>query len=182
MAANKYIKLNTTTGRLEQTSASQVGGSGHGGELVALGDDGLIPDTMISSAAGAGTVSCIADTNLTAGNFVNIFYTSSQRRARKATATDHTIPVNGYVKDAITAAASGLVYVGGLNTAYPIGTFTAADTGKRVFLSTTAGEVTLTPPSATGNLIQVVGVIDAVDTGASIIWINTNSITDGVVV
>lgn len=180
MAANKYVKLNTTTGRLEQQSATDVStGASDAGKIVALGNDGLISPTMVSAAGSTSAISIIAHETLVAGDFVNLLYTAVQKRARKANATDTTLPAQGYVLDAISATASGLVYFDGLNTQVPQGTFTTADIGKRVFQSTTAGTVTLTPPVTTGNLLQCLGVI--VGVAGSLVTIDVE-ITDGIVV
>lgn len=178
--ADKYIRLDLTTGRLTQQEATDTGGAGQGGKIVALGNDGLLSPTMFGSI-GSPTIGVIADVNLAPGEFVNLFFTSGQRRARKANAVDATTPAHGYVLDTITATTSGVVYLDGLNSQYPRGTMTTADIGKRAFLSTSAGAITLTPPSTTGNLIQMVGVIVAVDTTSNLVSIDTE-LTDGYVV
>lgn len=178
--ADKYVRLDLTTGRLVQQEAATTGGSGQGGKIVALGVDGLIPGTMLGTV-GAPTLEIVADTNLAAGDYVNLLYTSAQRRARKANAVDATTPAHGYVLETITAASTGLMYTDGLNSQYPRGTFTTADIGKRVFLSTTGGLITLTPPSTVGNLLQVLGTIVAVDTTANLLTIDTE-VSDGYVV
>jgi hypothetical protein len=163
--ANKYIKLDLTTGRLVQQEATATGGSpSYAGQLVALGNDGMLSPTMLGSV-GSPTISCVADVNLAAGDFVNLFYSAGARKARKATSVDAVANAQGYVLDSITATASGLVYLGGINSQVPKGSFTTADLGKRVFLSTTAGTVTLTPPSSADNVVQVLGnIIDVGDT------------------
>lgn len=43
----------------------------------------------------------------------------------------------------------------------------ATDLGKDVYLSTTAGRLTLTPPTANGDTVIRVGIVSAGGTGAS---------------
>lgn len=180
MPADKYVRLDLSNGRLTQTSAADVGGPGQGGKIVALLSDGTISSTMLPNL-GATIVSCIADVNLVPGDYVNVFFTSSQVRARKATSVDISANAHGYVLDTITATSSGLVYLSGLNTQIPRGSITTASHGARAFLSTTAGAITLTPPSTVGNVVQVLGIITSVDTTANLIAVHTR-ITDGIVV
>lgn len=179
--AEKFLKLNTTTGRPEQQEAVTVGGGANAGRIVALGNDGLINPTMIGGGGSAGgVISVIADTNIAAGAFVNIFWGSSQRRARNATAVDSTLPSHGYALEAIAAAASGLIYLDGLNSQIPIGSLANTDLGKRVFLATSNGAITVNPPVSTGNLVQHLGNIVAVDTGNALVTVDVE-ISDGIV-
>jgi hypothetical protein len=182
MAAEKYVKIDLTTGRLTQQQAVDVGGSGNAGKIVALNSAGFVDPTMLTDSGGGGsTINVIADVNLSPGDWVNIFYTSSQRRARKATATDATIPAHAFVQDTISATSSGLAYLDTINPYCVRGSLTTSDIGKRVFLSTTGGSYTLTPPSTTGNLIQVLGVIVDVNTTSNLVQVDAE-INDGYVV
>lgn len=168
---DKYIRLNTTTGLLEQQEATDVGGSGRGGRIVALRADGTLDATMIPNIT-APTVEITANENLAAGDFVNVFYTGTERRVRKATAAGTTSPAHGFVLTSATSGSAASVYFGGLNTAAPRGSVAVADVGKRVFLSaTTAGAYTLTPPSTTGQVVQCLGIIAAVDTTNNLVTI-----------
>lgn len=167
MSGKKYIRLDPVTGRLTQQAATDVSdGSANAGDIVALDPSGKISQTMLPAGVGQSTISAVATEALSAGDLVQVYSNGGVRSVRKANATDYTKPSNGFVLDSIAQSASGIVYLGGQNTAIPLGTFTPADIGKRVFLSTTAGGVTTTPPTAPGNLIQPVGVI--VDVGPSV--------------
>lgn len=167
MAADKYLKLDTTTGRPTQQSATDTSsGAGNAGDIVALDAAGRISSTMMPTGTGATTISAVASEALAAGDLVNFWDNSGSRAIRKANAADATKPAHGFVLEAIDSAASGIVYTDGHNTAVPIASFVAADMGKMLFLSTTGGGVTLTPPSSTGNIVQPVGAIVGVDVSA----------------
>lgn len=176
--ADKYLELDGTTGRPKQKEATTTGGAGQAGKIPALGADGLIPPSMLGSV-GVPSVSANAYENLTAGNYVNLFYTGGAINARKANATDTTLPAHGYILTGVSTGATVDVYADGFNSQVPQGSFTTADIGKRVFLSTTAGAVTLTPPTTTtGRLVQCVGTIFGV--AGSLVTVDTE-ISDGIV-
>lgn len=156
--ADKYLELNAA-GRPQQKEPATTGGAGQAGKIIALGNDGLIPPSMLGSV-GTPSLSANASENLTAGDFVNIFYTGGAVNARKANATDSTLPANGYVVTSVSSGSPVDVYTDGFNSQIPLASFTTADVGKRVFLSTTAGTITLTPSiDTTGRLVQMLGVI-----------------------
>jgi hypothetical protein len=90
--------------------------------------------------------------------------------------TDNTKPAQGFVLASYASSATATVYLAGVNTAIPVGTYVAADVGKPVFLSTSGG-TTLTPPSTTGNLLQQVGWVDVVGTTVSVNLINSPGTT-----
>lgn len=170
--ADKYITLDLTTGLLKQQEATTTGGSGQGGKIVALRSDGTIDSSMLPNI-GSPSVSVVASENISAGYFVNIYYDGTNIRVRRAVATDSTAPAHGFILNSVTSNNNATIYLSsGLNTAYPRGSFTAADIGKRVFLSASSGgTITLTPPSATGNLVQLLGVIAGVDTTSNLLTI-----------
>lgn len=176
--ANKYLELNLTTGRIQQKEAATAGGSGYANQIVALGADGLIPPSMLGSV-GTPSISATTSENLTAGDFVNLYYTGGAVNARKANATDTTRPAHGYVIATVSSGNPVDVYTDGFNSQVPIGSFTTADVGKRVFLDISAGVITLTPPTdTTGRLVQMLGTI--VGVGADLITVDVE-ITDGIV-
>lgn len=96
----------------------------------------------------------IASQNLTAGDFVNVYANGGALNVRKASALDPTKFANGFV---LTAASSGdpiTVQFFGTNTAT-----TVSAPYTEVYLSdTTSGAYATTPPSATGSIIQPLGV------------------------
>lgn len=165
--ADKYLTIDATTGfdRLidaQQTSA----GAGDAGKIVALSSNGRLDSTVMPPGIGASTLTINATEALSAGNYVNIYNNGGTKGVRKASATDSTKPAHGFVLASVSSSANATVYLDGQNTAIPVGTFTAADVGKRLFLSTTAGAVTTLPSMSTGNIIQQLG--DIVDVSATV--------------
>ena len=168
MAAKKYLELNTSTGRPTQRQATDTSaGAGNSGDLVALDSSGKLDSSMMPAGIGGATISAPASENLAAGDLVNFHDVSGTKKVRKANATDATKPAQGFVLSSVTSGNTATVYTDGQNTAVDVGSFVAADVGKRVFLSAgTAGAVTLTPPVTSGNLVQCVG--DVVDVGSAV--------------
>lgn len=98
------------------------------------------------------TVTVSEAAGFTAGQWVSLF-DSSGFKVRLADATDGTKLVNGYVAQAFADAASALVFLDGENP------FESGKTAGQIqYLSTTAGELTTTKPSTTGNAVQEVGI------------------------
>lgn len=161
--ANKYLKLNTSTGRPTQQEATVTsGGSGDAGKIIALDAAGKLDITVMPVGIGAETQVVTASEALTAGQFVQVYDNAGTASARKALATDLTKPATGYVVDS-AASGSVTVYTDGVNAYIPVGAFVAADVGKQVFLSASvSGAVVLAPPSSAGNLLQKLGKITEV--------------------
>ena len=166
MAGKKYITLDTTTGRLKQIAATdQSQGSGNAGDLVALGSDGKIDSSMISSGSGGASVEAMVCTEaLDAGSWVNIYNNNGTRACRKALAQDATKPAHGFVTQSYSSGVTANVYTGGLNSKIPASGFAASDIGSRMFLSpAVSGAGTKTCPNTSGNLVQPLGEIVNVD-------------------
>lgn len=163
----KFIKLNTATGNLEQATSTDVSsGASSAGKIVALDGTGRLDTSMLPAGIGAATIMATASESLTAGDIVNFHDNAGTKSVRRANATDATKPAQGFVLDTVSSSETVAVYTDGQNTQVAVGSFTTADVGKKVFLSTTAGGVTATPPSTTGNIIQDVG--DIVDVGGTV--------------
>lgn len=109
------------------------------------------PDGSQQITAGVPYVDLPTSEGLTAGNFVNIYLVSTTPTCRKANATDDTKPCDGYVLDTVASAATVRVWLGGINN--KLTGLTVGD----LFLSTTAGGVTSTGPSDSGNNWQKIG-------------------------
>lgn len=152
MAAKKFLRL--VSGKIKEvlgivTSA----GAGNDGDIVVLDSTGRF-DVSVMPVGIAAEVTVLASfENLTAGDFVNIFNDSGTIKARKADATTNAKPADGFVIAGVTAPASATVYrISQTNTA-----LTGLTIGLEYFLSTTPGAVTTTAPSATGNIVQLLG-------------------------
>ncbi len=175
--ADRLVALNAS-GILDSTivnSATTSAGAGSSGKLAALNASGILDDSIlnatVTSAAskivkldgsgkldssvmptgiGADVAIISASENLSAGDFVNIF-NSSGPKVRKADATTSGKEAHGFVLSAVTSGNNASVYFEGTNTAV------TGMTPGVVYLSTSAGLATSTPPSASGNVVQRVG-------------------------
>lgn len=129
--------------------------------------DGLHVHPTDTSRAGAPTITATASAALTAGQWVSLHNVAGVRSVRPADCTDATKPVHGYVLANFSSSATATVYVSGVNSLIPLGSYVAADIGKPVFLGT-AGATTLTPTATTGQLLQQVGWVDVVGATVSV--------------
>jgi len=142
------------TGKIKEVAAIITSaGAGDSGKIVALDANGLLSSTMMPVGVAPDVQSIITSEDLIAGDFVNIYDNASVLTARKAVATDPTKQANGFVLTASTSPAANNVYFEGKNTGAN-GTFAL---GLEVFLSSVAGEVTTTAPSASGSIVQSLG-------------------------
>jgi hypothetical protein len=123
--------------------------------------------TIAATGAAASTSIDIASTAqeaLNAGDLVCFVNDAGTPKVRKADATNTDARLNpvGFATAAALAGAAVTVRVAGVADV-PAALFDAApavgDVGKRVFASTTSGQITLTAPSASGDLVQRVGVL-----------------------
>jgi len=161
---NKFLALNTN-GSMQEVAPTTLGGSSYANQIPVLNSNGNLDISMMPTGIGADTQSIVASESIAAGSLVNIYNNAGTVTIRNAIAADNTKPANGFVLSSVASAAIGLVYVRGLNSQVPLGTFVAANVGSKVFLSpTTAGGITLTIPTTTGQIVQVIGTVDAVAT------------------
>jgi len=151
--ADKYLKVGTT-GNLEEVEAIVTSlGEGSAGEIPALDATGKLDDSVMPAGIGAEVVVLPASEALAENDVVNIWDDTGTTKVQKAKASDATKPGHGYVKAAVESAANATVYTDG----YLPGT--SLTIGSKYFLSAaTGGLVTTTPPAATGNIAQVIGV------------------------
>jgi hypothetical protein len=155
---------------LTEITATTNGGSSYAGQIPALdGTTGLLNVNMMPVGIGADTDStgiCSA-TALTAGMFVNFYNVAGVKTVRPADSTDNTKPAHGFVLAGFTVGQTVTVYTNGsVNNLIPVGAYVAADVGKPLYLGT-AGGVTTTRVSTTGNFDQQLGFIDSVGTTVS---------------
>lgn len=150
--AGKIVALNTSgvLGSTIVNSVTSSSGAGDTGKVVALDGSGRIDTTMMPTGVGADTASITASEALSAGDLVNI-HNSSGAKARKADATTSGKEAHGFVLSSVSNGATATVYFEGSNTAV------SSLTPGVYYLSTTAGGVTATAPSSSGNVIQRVG-------------------------
>jgi hypothetical protein len=132
------------------SKASSVG-AGDTGKIPALDATGKLDASFMPVGIGADTASIVASETLSAGDLVNIWNNASVANVRKADATVAGKEAHGFILAGAAALSSAVVYFEGTDTG-----MTGLIPGKQ-FLAITAGTTTVTAPSATGNVVQVVG-------------------------
>lgn len=152
MAGNKYLANNA--GKMKEVAAVQSSaGAGDAGKIPALDSTGLLDLTMMPTGVAAEVFTAVTSENLTAGDFVNWYSNSGTLTVRKADATTNAKPANGFVLANVTSPASATVYlISNRNTA-----LSGLTVGQDYWLATTAGQITATAPSASGNIVQLLG-------------------------
>ena len=150
MAAKKFLRL--VNGVLTEIFGVQTSaGAGNAGDLVSLDDSGRIDNSMMPVGIGADTSTISASETLAAGDWVNV-WNNSGAKVRKADATTAGKEAHGFVLAAVTSGNPATVYFEGTNTQV------SGQTPGPVFLQTTAGVGGQTVPSASGNVVQQIGV------------------------
>ena len=151
MATKKFLRfVNNVITEVFGVQASA--GAGNAGDIVALDDTGRIDNSMMPVGIGADTAVIVASEGLSAGDWVNVWNDAGTAKARKADATSAGKETHGFVLAAFSGAANATVYFEGTNTQV------SGQTPGAVFLQTTAGTGGATAPSASGNVVQQVGV------------------------
>lgn len=151
MAGEKFLQ-HDANGGLREVEAVQTGGAPSADKLPSLDAAGRLDISMMPTGLGADTAVIEASGALAAGDFVNVFDDGGTVKVRKADATAIGTIAHGFVLDAVADAANATVYFEGANTAV------TGMTGGQIFLSTTAGAATGTAPTASGQVVQKLGV------------------------
>ena len=151
MAAKKFLRL--VNGVLTEIFGVQTSaGAVNAGDLVSLDDSGRIDNSMMPVGIGADTATVTASETLAAGDWVNVWNDAGMARVRKADATTAGKEAHGFVLAAVTSGNPATVYFEGTNTQV------TGQTPGPVYLQTTAGAGGTTIPSASGNVVQQIGV------------------------
>jgi hypothetical protein len=151
MAAKKFLRL--INGVLTEIFGVQTSaGAGNAGDIVALDDTGRIDNSMMPVGIGADTAVIDASEGLAAGDWVNVWNDGGAAKVRKADATTAGKDTHGFVLAAFTSGTPATVYFEGTNTQV------TGQTPGAVYLQTTAGTGGTTIPSASGNVVQQIGV------------------------
>jgi hypothetical protein len=151
--AGKIVALNSS-GVLDPSivnSKTTSAGAGDSGKVPALGSGGRLDLSFMPTGVGPDTSLIATSETLAAGDLVNIWDNAGTAEVRKADATTAGKEAHGFVLASFTHPTSAVVYFEGSNDAV-----TGRTPGKQ-YLSTTAGGTSATPPSGSGNVIQVVG-------------------------
>lgn len=151
MAGDKYLKQ--VAGAFQEVVSIQAtAGAGDAGKIVAVGPDGRFDVSFMPSGIGADTATITASEALAAGDFINI-YNSTGAKARKADASTSGKEAHGFVLESVSSSALATVYFEGRNPQV-----TGLNAGVVYLSAATPGLSTNTPPSATGNIVQRLGV------------------------
>lgn len=151
MAAKKFLRL--INGVITEVFGIQTSaGAANAGDVPVLDDTGRLDGSMMPVGIGADTATITASETLAAGNWVNVWNDASTAKVRKADATTAGKEVHGFVLSAVTSGNPATVYFEGTNTQV------SGQTPGPVYLQTTAGAGGTTIPSASGNVVQQVGV------------------------
>ena len=148
----KFITLVNGVQKLVNAGVDVSTGVSDAGKAVVLKSDGTIDSTMMPTGIGADIKLIIASEAISAGKFVNIYDNAGVATVRQADATVAGKEAHGFLVSSVAQGANATVYFEGNNNSV-----TGATAGN-VYLATTAGGFTSTPPSATGNIVQRVGV------------------------
>jgi hypothetical protein len=127
-------------------------GAGDAGKIPALDATGKLDNSLMPVGIGADSKILVASENLAAGDLVNVWNDTGTAKARKADATVAGKEANGFVLAAVTSGNNATVYFDGTDTQ-----LSGLTPGAVYYLATTAGGVTATPPSGSGNVVQRVG-------------------------
>lgn len=151
MPAKKFLRL--VSGVITEVFGVQSSaGAGNAGDVPVLDESGRLDNSMMPVGIGADTATITASEGLAAGDWVNVWNNASTAKVRKADATTAGKEVHGFVLSAVTSGNPATVYFEGTNTQV------SGQTPGTVFLQTTAGAGGATAPSASGNVVQQVGV------------------------
>lgn len=132
-------------------------GAGDAGKIPSLDATGRLDSSFLPVGIGADTAVVTTTEALAAGDYVNI-WVSTGPKARKADATVAGKHAHGFVLASVLSAGAATVYFEGTNTAV------TGQTAGDVFLQTTAGLGGATVPSASGNVVQAIGVATSATT------------------
>ncbi len=141
-------------GRLKENEATVIStGTDEAGDIVALDETGKLDESLMPPGIGADVKVLPASGALTAGDFVNVYDDGGTLKARKAIADAPGKEAHGFVLEGFADTVDATVYCVGINDE-----LSGLTGGPRMYLSAaSAGDATATAPSATGNVVQMLG-------------------------
>jgi len=151
----KFITLDNGRHKLRDIeSVSETTGASDGSKLIKTDTNGKIHLSLLPIGVGADNLVVIAYEDLIAGNFVNLFSDEGVTSVRKADASVSGKEANGFTLTAVSTGANATIYFEGSNNQ-----MSGLTIGSRCYLSAvSAGAVVTTPPAASGNVVQYLGV------------------------
>lgn len=107
MAQSFLARIN---GRIQQLFGTDVSaGASNAGDLVALGDDGRLDESLMPVGIGANMVVATASEEIVAGRFINIYSNAGTLSMRLADNSNGR-PAWGYVRATVAASTEGSAY------------------------------------------------------------------------
>lgn len=153
--ADKYLKIGSDGLPTEVEGLVSSAGVGDAGKIPALDSAGKLDTSVLPAGVGQNVSLIVASENLVAGDWVNIFDDAGTPKVRKAD-NSNTRRAHGFVRAAFSVAATATVYgPGEVND--QLSTMTV---GAEYFLGT-AGSETTTAPTASGSIVQGIGVAES---------------------
>lgn len=147
--------LTIVAGRIKEAlvGIQSTAGAGDANKPILTDASGKIDPSFMPSGVGSATKIIASSEALSSSDLVNVWNDGGTVKVRKADGTTVGKEANGYVLAGVSSGANATVYfddeITGLSSLTP---------GTRYYLHTTPGQLTDTPPSATGNVVQCVGV------------------------
>lgn len=141
----------------EVATITSSAGAGDSGKIPSLDSTGLLDISFMPVGVGQEVTIVVTSENLTAGNFVNLYSNSGTATGRKADATLSSKFAVGFTLANVTSPANVTIYgISNKNTQ-----LSSLTIGSAYYLSTTAGGVTVTSPSGSGNIVQRLGIAES---------------------
>lgn len=150
MATQRFISLVNGI-QTEIVPATSSAGSATAGQIIALNASGQLDSTMLPGGLGLDTVACVTSAAISAGQIINLYNNAGTLTARPADSTAVGSEANAYATSAVASGVTGTFFLSGNITG-----LSSLTPGTTYFLST-VGALTATPPSAAGNVVQIVG-------------------------
>jgi hypothetical protein len=148
----KYITNNA--GNLEEaTPVTTSAGAADGAKIVQLDAGGKLDITLFPTGIGADAVTILASEAIAAGAWVNVYNNAGTANVRNAIASGPGFKAFGYVKSAVASGASATVFFDDVNDS-----LSGLTPGEQYLSSTVPGAGTATAPSASGKIVQKLGV------------------------
>ena len=151
MPGNKYIAITGT--RQGEVAATQVSaGAANANQIVALGPQGVLDQTVMPPGIGPDVQVLPATEALAAGAYINIWSNAGVFSMRNADGSTQGKQADGFVLSNVASGASGTAYLSGINNAV------SGQVPGLVFLGSTAGQGSPTPPSSAASTFQQIGL------------------------
>lgn len=147
-----YLYLDGATPKTKAPITTSAGAA-DAGKIIALNAQGDLDATMLPPGIGDDTASVVASEVLSAGDFVNIWNDAGTAKCRKADASTFGKHAHGFILEGVDADSTAEIYFEGTNNQV-----SGAIPGDVLLSASTPGGFTSNPPSASGQVVQRLGV------------------------